>query len=124
MKDDEFIQVGVECYFRHPTRAEAKAGKGLIETAPPRPILAKKTKELENAEKQMLKNFAEAIAPLIKNDIAIGKTRNLKGYIAEQEEKRDKAIKTEERQHERNIRKIKEKYDRNINVAKRYLEQE
>lgn len=69
----------------------------------------------------MIQNFAETIAPIIKEDIAISKTPDFKAYIAEQESKKEKELKKLNKETERETRRICEKYDKNISVAKKHM---
>lgn len=104
-----FIQVGMVCFRKN---NETKA------------IFARRTKELEDGQRQTLDNFSKAIAPHILDTYIMCRQadENFEKFIADQAAERDKKIERVKNKYQREIDQIEKEYKQRIDFVKNLLE--
>ncbi len=108
-----FIQVGVIGYRDEKSKHFEKS----------KPIFKRWTKELEDSERKMLENFAEAIVPDVFKMIELSEKtdEDLEKHIAEMEKQKDKKLKSAKHHYEKEIYKIETEFNHEIGYAKKQL---
>ena len=88
-------------------------------------IFMRRTKELEEGERQMFKNLAQAIAPdVIKMaDLSKSDKGRIEEYITDQEELRDKKAAQALRKYQRELEDIERQYSLSVKYAKSRLQE-
>ncbi len=88
-------------------------------------IFMRRTKELEEGERQMFKNLAQAIAPDVIKMAALSKSDKgrIEEYITAQEELRDKKAAQALRKYQRELEDIERQYSLSVKYAKSRLQE-
>lgn len=88
-------------------------------------IFMRRTKELEEGERQMFKNLAQAIAPDVIKMAALSKSDKgrIEEYINAQEELRDKKAAQALRKYQRELEDIERQYSLSVKCAKSRLQE-
>lgn len=104
-----FIQIGMVSYRK------TNEVKGLF---------ARRTKELEQGQKQTLENFSKAIAPYIYETFLMCEQakENMEQFIADKTTEKEKKIEKVKRKCQREIEKIEDEYNRKIEQIKSLIQ--